>query len=559
MDDAEAANCGPVTVSLPSLRVDAFGVDIAAQLQRAKRSGLTFAPEAGTWRMRQIINKLIREEDLYEAVDAAYSQGWQRVKLYFLTGLPSETDPDTLGIAELAKNCVEIGKKHNKRASVTASVGGFVPKPFTLVPVVRPEHHRGTPAQDQPAARIHPQDEGCPAQVARRPSHTRRRHRGAAATAASATSSKRLAGRRHLSEWTEFFDLERWTPRPWPTPGSIPTGTSTGTAPKTSTRRGPSPRPDSTGTSSGRTGKTPSPRSVCLIADGPRATTAEPAPATASSTSSRHATRRWQPGAPGRICRPAVPPRWVLSPHPARFGEVLTPHEDPPALREERQGAFHQPSDVARLFRASLSESFRLPVLVHRGFSPRPKLSFGLALSVAHESDAEYLDVDLATSVDLGDFCAQMTAALPDGLDVVSAVPLRSGSVSLQQAIVACSWEIEVIGLPPSVAVAVASIIERHRTSAGTHAEGKVAVVDVRPPFSNSRFRGPTDRGVRLAAVLATESVSLRPAELVQLIGPDVEEGRVRRTHQWTSVEPERSEPIGRTLVTTGQPHGGAT
>ncbi|MDH3682821.1 MAG: TIGR03960 family B12-binding radical SAM protein [Acidimicrobiia bacterium] len=131
MDDSEADGTGTVSVSLPSLRVDAFGVGIAAQLQRARRTGLTFAPEAGTWRMRQIINKLIREEDLYKAVDAAYSQGWQRVKLYFLIGLPSETDEDTKGIAELARNCVTIGKRHNPRASVTVSVGGFVPKPFT--------------------------------------------------------------------------------------------------------------------------------------------------------------------------------------------------------------------------------------------------------------------------------------------------------------------------------------------------------------------------------------------------------------------------------------------
>ncbi len=136
MDESEAdsggdAGCGPISVSLPSLRVDAFGVGIAAQLQRAKRSGLTFAPEAGSWRMRQIINKLIREEDLYEAVEAAYSKGWSRVKLYFLIGLPSETDEDTLAIAQLAKNCVDIGKRHSKRASVTVSVGGFVPKPFT--------------------------------------------------------------------------------------------------------------------------------------------------------------------------------------------------------------------------------------------------------------------------------------------------------------------------------------------------------------------------------------------------------------------------------------------
>jgi radical SAM superfamily enzyme YgiQ (UPF0313 family) len=122
---------GRISVSLPSLRVDAFGVDIAAEIQKGRRSGLTFAPEAGTWRMRRIINKLIREEDLYGAVDSAFSQGWRRVKLYFLTGLPSETDEDTLGIARLAENCVTIGRRHLKNPSVTVSVGGFVPKPFT--------------------------------------------------------------------------------------------------------------------------------------------------------------------------------------------------------------------------------------------------------------------------------------------------------------------------------------------------------------------------------------------------------------------------------------------
>jgi radical SAM family uncharacterized protein len=122
---------GQVGVSLPSLRVDAFTVGIASEIQKVRRTGLTFAPEGGTWRMRQVINKLIREEDLYGAVDSAFSQGWRRIKLYFLTGLPTETDEDTLGIAELARNCVAIGRKYNKSASVTASVGGFVPKPQT--------------------------------------------------------------------------------------------------------------------------------------------------------------------------------------------------------------------------------------------------------------------------------------------------------------------------------------------------------------------------------------------------------------------------------------------
>jgi radical SAM superfamily enzyme YgiQ (UPF0313 family) len=130
-ETVEDPSCGNVSVSLPSLRVDAFTVGIAGEIQKARRTGLTFAPEAGTWRMRQVINKLIREEDLYAAVRSAYSQGWRRMKLYFLTGLPTETDEDTLGIATLARNCVEIGKEFHKSPSVTVSVGGFVPKPFT--------------------------------------------------------------------------------------------------------------------------------------------------------------------------------------------------------------------------------------------------------------------------------------------------------------------------------------------------------------------------------------------------------------------------------------------
>jgi hypothetical protein len=122
---------GTVGVSLPSLRVDAYTVGIASEIAKVRRTGVTFAPEAGTWRMRQVINKLIREEDLYGAVESAFSQGWQRVKLYFLMGLPTETDDDLLGITELARNCLKVGKTHSNRITVTASVGGFVPKPQT--------------------------------------------------------------------------------------------------------------------------------------------------------------------------------------------------------------------------------------------------------------------------------------------------------------------------------------------------------------------------------------------------------------------------------------------
>jgi radical SAM family uncharacterized protein len=122
---------GRVSVSLPSLRVDAFTVGTAAEIQRVRRTGLTFAPEGGTWRMRKVINKLISEEDLYGAVDAAFSQGWRRVKLYFLIGLPTERDEDVTAIAELGARCAEIGHRYHRSVTVVASVGGFVPKPQT--------------------------------------------------------------------------------------------------------------------------------------------------------------------------------------------------------------------------------------------------------------------------------------------------------------------------------------------------------------------------------------------------------------------------------------------
>ena len=120
-----------VSLSLPSLRVDAFTVGLAGQVSGGRRSGLTFAPEAGSWRLRKVINKLITEEDLYGAVESGFSQGWHRMKLYFLTGLPTETDADTYGIVDLARNCVQIGRRYTNRASVTVSLGGFVPKPHT--------------------------------------------------------------------------------------------------------------------------------------------------------------------------------------------------------------------------------------------------------------------------------------------------------------------------------------------------------------------------------------------------------------------------------------------
>ncbi|MDZ7577778.1 MAG: TIGR03960 family B12-binding radical SAM protein [Candidatus Nanopelagicales bacterium] len=123
-----------VALSLPSTRVDVFNIELAGELSRnGRRSGLTFAPEGGSERLRRVINKNVTEADLMATVTAAYASGWRHVKLYFMCGLPTETDDDVRQIARLATDVIRAGRQATGRSDVrcTLSVGGFVPKPHT--------------------------------------------------------------------------------------------------------------------------------------------------------------------------------------------------------------------------------------------------------------------------------------------------------------------------------------------------------------------------------------------------------------------------------------------
>ncbi|MCW2277127.1 TIGR03960 family B12-binding radical SAM protein [Heliophilum fasciatum] len=126
-----------VGVSLPSLRVDAFSVDLAKEVQKVRKTGLTFAPEAGTQRLRDVINKGVTEEDLMNTVTSAFENGWSTIKLYFMIGLPTETEEDLEGIARLAEAVANRGsailrqKGIKKGVKITVSTSSFVPKPQT--------------------------------------------------------------------------------------------------------------------------------------------------------------------------------------------------------------------------------------------------------------------------------------------------------------------------------------------------------------------------------------------------------------------------------------------
>jgi radical SAM family uncharacterized protein/radical SAM-linked protein len=128
---AEALKPARTGISLPSLRLDTFSVELAELVARVRKTSLTFAPEAGTQRLRDVINKRVREEDLYQAIEAAYARGWQRVKLYFMVGLPTETQADLDGLVDCVRRVREIGRRFGRTRSVTVSIGTFVPKAHT--------------------------------------------------------------------------------------------------------------------------------------------------------------------------------------------------------------------------------------------------------------------------------------------------------------------------------------------------------------------------------------------------------------------------------------------
>ena len=217
--------------------------------------------------------------------------------------------------------------------------------------------------------------------------------------------------------------------------------------------------------------------------------------------------------------------------------------------------------DVARMWERALRRT-QLPVAYTGGFSPRPKLSFCLALSTGHESVAEYLDVELVDDVDPAALPGRLTPALPVGIDVLAAAPVRRGDGSLQESVETCSWRIEVPDLEPNtadrlVAAAVAAdelVVTRQR-------KGRDVTDDLRPAVRSLVVAGPAGDGTELLAELAVHPRSVRPTELLAALTPDggLEEGRVLRTAQWIWRDGARDEPLpapaAADLEATWRPH----
>ncbi len=205
--------------------------------------------------------------------------------------------------------------------------------------------------------------------------------------------------------------------------------------------------------------------------------------------------------------------------------------------------------DVARIWERALRR-VGVSVAYSQGFSPRPKLSFGLALSTGHESEAEFLDLELSdedgdwTAVRGVDLAARLTAALPVGLDVVAVAPVEKGD-SLQQAVTSCTWAIEVDDVDREYMDAwVAGVLSREEIVVERERKGKPVVEDLRPHVLALDVTGTTETGIRLSADLGTQPRALRPTELLAAVDPPLTARTVCRMNQWMSQGDDREEPL---------------
>jgi radical SAM-linked protein len=211
--------------------------------------------------------------------------------------------------------------------------------------------------------------------------------------------------------------------------------------------------------------------------------------------------------------------------------------------------------DVARMWERALRRA-GLPVARTGGFTPRPKVSFGLALPTGHESLAEYLDVELESDgLDVVTLPARLSPVLPAGVDVTGAVVVDDRGGSLQESVTSCTWEVEAVGATPDevdglIGQALAApslVITRER-------KGTAVNDDVRPALLSATVaglppclaEGYVDHapGALVVAELATHPRSLRPAEFLRALSPGLREGHVRRVHQWIVRDGARWEPI---------------
>ncbi len=522
-----------VAVTLPSIRTDSFSVDLSDMVATAKKSGITFAPEAATPRLRALIDKWIPDEELLRTTGSVFSRGWHKVKLYFMIGHPTETDEDVEAIARLAKRVIDQGRKLCPGAAVNLGVSTFVPKPFTPFQWER---------QIDIAETRHKQD------VLRRTIRDRgiklRMHEAENSWLEGIVSRGdrrvgelfELAWREgcRLDGWSEYFDFAKWEravekwgqdpshllrergtdePLPWDHVDILIT--------KEFLRRdlvkAKERALEQALTSDCRNGC-----HVCgVIHDEKQLCNTMIRTYKGGKKQEASWTRR-----------PAPTSIWA-EPEAARLRFRFAKGEDVRLLAHlELQSAMQR-----TLRRAEV------PAAYSQGFSPHMKLAFADALPVGVSSEGEYADVRLRADVEPADFVRRMNAACPEGLLVLAATRIAPDAGSLTSRVEAARYRVglgrlglaeeEVRAKVRAFLAAESWVVTKTRK---IRRGEKSTEVDVRAMVDSLEVAGGAD-GPRLDLVIGKRSGNLgRPKEvLVALFDLDADQVLDARVHKLDS------------------------
>ena len=211
--------------------------------------------------------------------------------------------------------------------------------------------------------------------------------------------------------------------------------------------------------------------------------------------------------------------------------------------------------DVARMWERGFRRA-ALPISYTEGFSPRPKIAFGLALPTGCESLAEYLDVDLHEHVDAVSLPARLTPALPAGIDVSAAAELEAGAPSLQHEVTSCEWRIALRDIPlHEVAARTAEVLDAAELVVRRQRKGQIVTDDIRPAILSLAVH---ENEQALTCELATQPRGLRPSELLDALAVGLDQCSVIRTHQWIQRDGARWEPLPLPPTATAAPHAEA-
>lgn len=512
-----------VGIALPSLRLDRFSLDLASGVGSVRRAGLTFAPEAGSQRMRDVINKNETEEHILETVEVAFAAGWDRIKLYFMIGLPTETDDDIEAIARLVGRVRHVARGRRKGARVSVSVSPFVPKPHTPFQWER---------QDEPS------------ETARKETMLRERLRMKGVKyslrdpnvsfleGVLARGDRGLAGvvRRvferggRLEAWSERFDFGLWT-EAFEEAGIDPLEYLTERDPDV-----PLPWDHIEG----------GPSKEFLLAERERALRGETTPD--CRLEGCFDCGACDPDTPGRTAarelpRPATAPGAGSGGRRASGFGRRSRRARPEAadgrwrVRFAKRGRlrFLSHLDILRaVTRAAVASG--LPLAFSQGFNPHPKLAFGPPLPVGTTGESELLDIELTRGVAADDVVSGLAAFLPDGLDVLEAAPL-TGRVSITADAVAARY---VSGLPSSFAGLPAPEVDERLDALRRVREAEVTRGEKRKRLLPAeRILELRRDGDGLAMVLALgEEGALRPLDVFELLTGDHREALLVGTHR---------------------------